>query len=282
MFHVVGQTDGSCRDQGPLVDSEEIRLLSVLLPVYNEAATLREIIDRVLSAPVPMEMEIVAVNDGSRDESWALLQELAAADPRIKPFQHPKNRGKGAAIRTAISHMTGQVAIVQDADLEYDPNEYPKLLAPILQGKADAVYGSRYAGESRQVHRFWHTLVNQTLTLFSNMLNDLTLTDMETCYKMVRADVLKRVRLSSNTFTLEPELTCRLAQWGARIHEVPISYDSRSYEQGKKIGATDGLKALWQMVYSRFIDRQFTEDGDEHRRIVEGHKAKPPAMRKAA
>jgi len=268
---------------GPSSDCGAIERLSVLLPVYNERATLRRIVDRVFCSPVPLKVEVIAVDDGSSDGSWELLTELAAEDPRIKPIQHPRNRGKGAAIRTAIAHMTGEVAVVQDADLEYDPMEFPKLLAPILSGKAEAVYGSRYAGETRRVQRFWHTLVNRGITLVSNMVNDLNLTDMETCYKMVRADVLRRLRLSSSTFTIEPEITCRLAQWGARIYEVPISYDRRGYDEGKKIGARDGLKALWQVFHSRWIDRRFTDDPEYHRQLVAASRVQQPdAARKAA
>jgi glycosyltransferase involved in cell wall biosynthesis len=236
-----------------------LRKLSVLMPIYNERWTLREIVDRVLNSPVPLEIEVVAVDDASRDGSWDILQALANEDSRIKAIRHPANRGKGAAIRTAIEHMTGDVAVVQDADLEYDPNEYPLLLEPILQGNADAVFGSRFLGHTSRVHPFWHTLINRSLTLLSNMLNDLTLTDMETCYKMVRADILKRLRLSSNTFTLEPELSCRLAQWKARIYEVPISYSGRSFQEGKKIRARDGLKAIWAMFRTKYLDPQFTD-----------------------
>jgi len=233
--------------------------LSVLMPVYNERWTLREIVARVLSAPVPLEIELVAVDDCSSDGSWEILEELAAGDPRIKPVRHPVNKGKGAAIRTAIARMSGEVAIVQDADLEYDPNDYPLLLEPLLQGKADAVFGSRYAGPMRRVGGYWHSLVNRLLTWLSNMLNDLWLSDMETCYKMVRADILRQLRLRSDSFTFEPELTCRLAQWGARIYEVPVSYAGRGYWEGKKIGPIDGLKALWTMVYCRLLDRRFTD-----------------------
>jgi SAM-dependent methyltransferase len=235
-----------------------LRKLSVLMPVYNERWTLREIIRRVLNSPVPLEIQLVVVDDGSEDGSWNVISELAEADPRITAVRHPENRGKGAAIRTAIEHMTGDVAVIQDADLEYDPNEYPLLLEPILQGKADAVYGSRFAGHTRRVLFFWHSLLNRVLTLVSNMLNNLNLTDMETGYKMVRADVLKQLRLTSDTFTLEPEITCRLAQWGARIYEVPISYFGRTYQEGKKIRPIDGLKALGQMFRSRLLAPQFT------------------------
>jgi glycosyltransferase involved in cell wall biosynthesis len=229
-----------------------LKTLSVLMPIYNERATLREIAGRVLNSGVPLEIELVAVDDASGDGSWDLLQQLAAEDSRVRPFRHDRNRGKGAAVRTAIRHMTGDVAVIQDADLEYDPRDFLRMLQPIIDGKADAVFGSRYAGEVRRVLPFWHTLVNRALTFLSNVLNDLSLTDMETCYKMVRADVLKQLRLESDTFTLEPELACRLAQWGARIYEVPVSYVGRSYEEGKKIRPIDGLKAIGTMLRCRF------------------------------
>lgn len=229
-----------------------LRRLSVLMPIYNERRTLEEIVRRVLGSRVPVEIELVAVDDASTDGSWEILERLAAADPRIHAIAQPTNRGKGAAIRTAIEHMTGDVAIVQDADLEYDPAEYPILLQPILDEKADAVYGSRLVGQTRCVISYWHSLINRILTFFSNVLNDQNLTDMETCYKMVRADILKRLHLTCNSFTFEPELTSRLAQCRARIYEVPISYCARSYEEGKKIGAMDGLRAIVAIVYSRF------------------------------
>jgi glycosyltransferase involved in cell wall biosynthesis len=238
-----------------------LRRLSVLMPVYNERWTLAAIVERVLAAPVPLEIELVAVDDGSTDGSRELIARLAQRDLRIKALLHERNRGKGAAIRTAIAHMTGDVAVIQDADLEYDPAEYPSLLAPILSGDADAVFGSRFVGPSRRVLYFWHSLANRFLTLVSNVLNNLNLTDMETCYKAVRADVLRRLRLTSDTFTIEPELTCRLAQWGARIFEVPISYRGRTYHEGKKIRAVDGLKALAEMFRCRFLDTQFTDHG---------------------
>lgn len=236
--------------------AEELRTLSVLIPVYNEQQTLTQIVDRVLSVSVPLQMEIVAVDDGSRDRSWEVLQELSSQHPELVAIQHPNNRGKGAAIRTAIAHMTGDIAVIQDADLEYDPEDYTKLLGPILNSNADATFGSRYCGESRRVLPFWHSMVNYGLTLFSNMLTNLTLTDMETCYKMVRADLLKRLHLTSNTFTLEPELTARLAQSGARIYEVPVSYEGRNYAEGKKIGVRDGIKAVIQMLRCQLWDRQ--------------------------
>jgi SAM-dependent methyltransferase len=238
---------------------QQFKKLSVLMPIYNERWTLREIVQRTLRSPIAMEIELVAVDDCSRDGSWELLQQLATEDARIKAIRHPQNRGKGSAIRTAIEHMTGDVAIIQDADLEYDPHEYPLLLAPILDGNADAVFGSRFTSHARRVLFFWHAVINTVLTLVSNMLTDLNLTDMETCYKMVRSDILKRLRLQAKTFTLEPELTCRLAQSRARIYEVPISYAGRTYDEGKKIGAMDGIKAMWQLFHSIFVDPRFTD-----------------------
>ena len=229
------------------------------MPVYNERWTLNTIVSRVLAVPLLQELELVAVDDGSTDGSWEELQRLAAADPRVRAFRHERNRGKGAAIRTAIGHITGDVAVVQDADLEYDPNDYLSLLAPILDGRADAVFGSRFVGHPRRVLYFWHSVANGMLTLLSNMANDINLTDMETCYKMVRADVLRELRLRSDTFTLEPEITCRLAQWGARIYEVPVSYAGRTYDEGKKIKARDAVKAVWEIFRCRFLDSRFTD-----------------------
>ena len=232
--------------------------LTVLMPLYNERWTLRTIIGRVLAVPLSLELELICVDDGSSDGSWEELQKLAAAEPRIRAFRHERNRGKGAAIRTAIGHMSGDVAVVQDADLEYDPNDYLSLLAPILDGRADAVFGSRFVGHPRRVLYFWHRVANGALTLMSNMANDVDLSDMETCYKMVRADVLRELRLQSDTFTLEPEITCRLTQWGARIFEVPISYSGRTYDEGKKIKARDAVKALWEIFRCRVLDVRFT------------------------
>jgi glycosyltransferase involved in cell wall biosynthesis len=235
--------------------------LSVLMPVYNEARTLRTIVERVLASPVECEIELVCVDDCSVDNSLEILQELAAQDERVRVIAQPINMGKGKAIRTAIDNMTGDIAIIQDADLEYDPEEYPRVIGPLLSGKADAVYGSRFASsEVRRVLFFWHALGNRVLTMFSNMANDLNLTDMETCYKAVRADVLKRLRLTSDRFGLEPEITARLAQWGARIYEVPISYHGRTYAEGKNIGWRDGVEALWLIFKFRFIDRRATDE----------------------
>ncbi|MFP3881053.1 MAG: glycosyltransferase [Actinomycetota bacterium] len=235
--------------------------LSVLMPVYNESRTLRTIVAKVLASPVDAEIELVCVDDCSKDDSLAILHELAEADSRIRVIAQSVNLGKGKAIRTAIGHMTGDVGIIQDADLEYDPNEYPLVLAPLLEGRADAVYGSRFASsEQRRVLFFWHALGNKLLTLMSNMANDLNLTDMETCYKAVRADVLKELRLTSDRFGLEPEITARLAQWGARIYEVPISYHGRTYAEGKNIGWRDGMEALWLIFKFRLLDTRATNE----------------------
>jgi len=233
--------------------------LSVLMPVYNERWTVETVVHRVLSTGLPLEIELIVVDDGSSDGSAEVLRRLASKDRRIQVIAHSRNRGKGAALRTALQYATGDVAVVQDADLEYNPAEYIDLLRPILDGKADAVYGSRFVGHPRRVLFFWHSLANRLLTLISNMMNDLNLTDMETCYKMIRTDILRRLRLQANTFNIEPEITCRLAQWGARIYEVPISYSGRTYEEGKKIRASDGLRALWEMIRCRVFDTQFTD-----------------------
>jgi glycosyltransferase involved in cell wall biosynthesis len=241
------------------VQKPQFEALSVLMPVYNEEATIAEIVRRVLDVQLPSACELIIVDDASTDGTWQIVEQLAENDFRIKAIRHETNRGKGAAVRTAIDQMTGDVAVVQDADLEYDPSDYPTLLGPILAGKADAVFGSRFSGHSRRVMLFWHSVVNWVLTLLSNLVNNLNLTDMETCYKMVRADVLKQLTLKGDSFTFEPELTCRLAQWGARIYEVPIGYAGRTFEEGKKIRPIDGLKALWEIVRCRFFDTQFTK-----------------------
>ncbi len=250
------QADVEPQVRGPM--DTPLRRLSVLMPVYNERWTLPEIIQRVLQSPVGLEIELVVVDDGSTDGSWELLQALAARDVRIKPIRHWRNRGKGAAIRTAIAHMTGQVAVIQDADLEYDPTDFPRLLGPILSGQADAVFGSRYLGQTRRALPFWHALVNKALTLLSNAVTNLALTDMETCYKMVRADVLRLLRLESDSFAIEPELTCRLAQWGAEIYEVPIRYCARGYAEGKKIRPMDGVRAIAVLLRTTLQWRRFS------------------------
>ena len=239
--------------------------LSVLMPLFNERWTLEEIVDRVLAVEIPADIELIVVDDGSEDGSWELLNELAAGDRRIRAFQHERNQGKGAAIRTAIDKITGDYAVIQDADLEYDPEDYHALLQPLLEDEADAVFGSRFTGNTRRVLCFWHSMLNRGLTCLSNMVNDLNLTDMETCYKMVRTDVLRNLRLKANSFTLEPELTCRLAQYSARIYEVPISYHGRTFDEGKKIRPIDGVKAIWEIFRSKYIDPQFTHHSGLYR-----------------
>ncbi len=234
-------------------------LLSVLIPVYNESRTLRTIIRRVLASPVAMPMELVCVDDGSRDGSAEILDRLAAADARIRVFRQPHNMGKGAAIIRAIREMRGEIGLIQDADLEYDPQDYPALVAPIVEGKADAVFGSRFASASqRKILLYWHSVANHFLTWLTNILNDINLTDMETCYKAVRADILKQTPLYSNRFGIEPELTTKLAQWNIRLYEVPISYHGRTVAEGKKIGWKDAVSAVWTLIKYRFVDDRFT------------------------
>jgi glycosyltransferase involved in cell wall biosynthesis/predicted SAM-dependent methyltransferase len=235
------------------------RLLSVLMPVYNEARTLRTIVGRVLASPVTVPIELVCVDDGSRDASVQILESLAADDARIRVIRQPHNMGKGAAIRTAIQHMRGDIGLIQDSDLEYDPADYPALIAPILEGKADAVFGSRFAAAAqRKVLLYWHGVANHVLTWLTNILNDINLTDMETCYKAVRADILKMTPLKSDRFGIEPELTTRLAQWNIRLYEVPISYHGRTVAEGKKIGWKDAVSAVWTLLKYRFLDDRFT------------------------
>jgi glycosyltransferase involved in cell wall biosynthesis len=233
--------------------------LSVLMPVYNEARTLRTIVGRVLTSPISIPMEVICVDDCSTDGSHDILQQLANADGRIKVVRQEKNQGKGAAIQRAIQELTGDIAIIQDADLEYDPRDYPAMIAPILENKADAVFGSRFSSAGqRKILLFWHSVANRMLTMITNMLNDVNITDMETCYKAVRADILKQIPLKSKRFGIEPELTTRLAQWNIRLYEVPVSYHGRSVAEGKKIGLKDAFSALWCLFKYRFIDTRFT------------------------
>ena len=224
--------------------------LSVVMPVFNESATIRTIVETVLR--VPIRKELIIVDDCSTDGTRAVLAELAA-NPDVRVILHERNQGKGAALRTGFAHATGDIVLVQDADLEYDPEEYPKLLAPIFAGKADVVYGSRFiGGDSHRVLYFWHYLGNMALTLLSNAFTNLNLTDMETCYKVFRRDILACVRIEENRFGFEPEITGKIAAIpGCRIFEVGISYSGRTYEQGKKIGWRDGIRAAWCILKYR-------------------------------
>src|SRR5215468_12700456 len=231
--------------------------LSIVMPVYNERTVVERCISGVLTAPLPenMERELVIVDDCSTDGTFAILERLAVAFPQIQLYKHPVNRGKGAAVRTAIEKASGDFALIQDADLEYDPSEYPRLLRPLLDGHADAVFGSRYlAGGQSRVLPFWHSMINKWLTLVSNMFCNLNLTDMETCYKVFRTDLLKSIPIRSNRFGFEPEIVMKSAKRKLRIYEVPISYHGRTYEEGKKIGWRDGLKALGVILKFWLID----------------------------
>lgn len=235
--------------------------LSVLMPVYNERATLETIVGRVLAAPIDLDLELVIVDDGSSDGSSEVMDRLAAKDDRLLVFHQPVNQGKGAAVRKAIELASGDYALIQDADLEYDPRDFPALLAPLCDGRADVVYGSRFTGSEARIHLFWHQLANNWLTTLSNMLNNLNLTDMETGYKAFRMDLLKNIPIHSRSFGIEPEVTAKIARLGARIYEVPIRYHGRSYWEGKKITWKDGVVALWAMVKYSLLDPRFTSDG---------------------
>jgi glycosyltransferase involved in cell wall biosynthesis len=234
--------------------------LSVLVPVYNEERTLEEVVRRVRSVEMPK--EIILVDDGSEDQSRTILTRLQeendrAKDPlnQIRTFFQPYNQGKGAALKAALSHVTGDVIVIQDADLEYDPKDYPSLLEPIQAGLADVVYGTRfYGGGAHRVLFFWHYVGNLTLTLISNMLTNLNLSDMEVGYKVFRAEAVKGVNLKSNRFGFEPEITVKLAKKHCRFYEVPISYHGRTYEEGKKITWKDGIAALYYLFRFRLAD----------------------------
>ena len=228
--------------------------LSIIIPVYNEEATLREVLRRVRAVNLNgIEKEILVVDDGSTDTSPHILREEAQHGD-IRAFYHPVNRGKGAAIRTALDHATGNIVLIQDADLEYDPREYPVLIQPILEGRADVVYGSRFLGGPRKAMLFWHMVGNKLLTFVTNLLYDTILSDMETCYKVFRAEVIKPLKLRSRRFEFEPEVTAKVLKRGIRIYEVPISYTGREYHEGKKITWKDGFIALWTLIKYRFVD----------------------------
>jgi glycosyltransferase involved in cell wall biosynthesis len=237
-------------------------VLSVLIPVYNERETIRSVIERVRSVPVPK--QIILVDDCSIDGTREILRSIAEEQPDLIVRFHEINRGKGAAIRTALAEAAGDVTVIQDADMEYDPVEYPRLLEPIKQGVADVVYGSRFLGGPHRVLYFWHQFGNRLLTLMSNVLTNLNLTDMETGYKVFRTDLLKRMRLTTDRFGFEPEVTARVAQMHCRVYELPISYWGRDYESGKKITWRDGVAALWHIVKFNLLDRM---PAPERRRI---------------
>src|ERR1700687_832327 len=225
--------------------------LSVVMPVYNERATLRPVLERVLA--VPLELEVLCVDDGSQDGSREILAELERQYPQIRAFLQPRNMGKGAALRRGIQEAKGEFVLIQDADLEYDPLDYPLLLDPLTQGKADVVYGSRFLGAApHRVLYFWHSVGNRLLTLLSNCLTNINLTDMETCYKAFRREVIQAIPIQEDRFGFEPEITVKVAKRKLRIYEVGISYWGRTYEEGKKINWEDGFRALWCLLKYSF------------------------------
>ena len=218
--------------------------VSVVMPAYNEAATVQQVVALVLKQPCVR--ELIVVDDCSSDGSWEKLQQLAASETRISIHHHDVNQGKGAALRTGIAKATAPIVLIQDADLEYDPQEYERLIEPIAAGKADVVFGSRFAGAgAHRVLYYWHSVGNKWLTALSNMFTNLNLTDMETCYKVFRREVVQQIRIEERRFGFEPEITAKVARLGVRIFEVPISYYGRTYAEGKKIGWRDGFRALW-------------------------------------
>jgi len=225
--------------------------LSVVMPVFNEHETVLQVIEKV--AAVPFDIEIIIVDDGSTDGTREILEKLDRNDTRA--FFHEKNGGKGSAVRTGFQHVTGDYVLIQDADLEYTPDDYPVLLKPLIEGNADVVFGSRFQGGIHRCHLFWHYVVNKLLTLLSNMMTNLNLTDMETCFKAFKVDVVRKLHLKSNRFGIEPEMTAKVARMGCRIYEVPVSYYGRDYSEGKKINWKDGLSAIWSILRFNLFDR---------------------------
>ncbi len=233
----------------------EVSTLTVVIPVYNEKSTLEEIIRRVRAVEIPLEIDIVLVDDCSTDGTRELVRKYQG-EPGFTVIQREVNEGKGAALRTGFAEASGDVVLIQDADLEYDPADYPALLQPILDGRADAVFGSRFLGGPHRVLYYWHSVGNRFFTLLSNMLTNLNLTDMEVCYKAFRREVLAEITLTSKRFGIEPELTAKTARLGCRIYEVPVSYAGRTYEEGKKITWKDGLAAIWHILYFNLTTRR--------------------------
>jgi glycosyltransferase involved in cell wall biosynthesis len=225
--------------------------LSIIIPVFNEKNTIQNILERVQDVEVGLEKEIIIVDDGSKDGTREVLKTFDF--PNVKIHSHEKNRGKGAALQTGFVQASGDIVLIQDADLEYDPREYPKLLEPILDGRADVVYGSRFLGGPHRVLFFWHYVGNKFLTTFCNMVSNLNLTDMETCYKVFRKEVIDRLTLKSDRFGIEPEMTIKIAKLKCRIYEVPISYSGRDYSEGKKIGWKDGVAAIFHILRFKFF-----------------------------
>lgn len=227
--------------------------LSIIIPIFNEKDTVEEILRRVQAVDTSLEKEIIMVDDFSQDGTRTILENMQKQNDSLKIFFHSKNQGKGAALRTGFTHATGDIVLIQDADLEYDPKEYPKLLEPILDGRADAVYGSRFLGGPHRVLFFWHYVGNKWLTTLSNMTTNLNLSDMETCYKVIKKQYLDKMTIKSNRFGIEPEITVKLAKLKCRIYEVPISYSGRDYSEGKKIGWKDGVAAIYHIFRYKFF-----------------------------
>lgn len=227
-------------------------LLSIVIPVYNEEGTVRSLVAKVQATPY--QKEIILVDDASTDNTPEILARLSTEFQNIKIYRHDVNLGKGAALRTAFSHIEGDIVVIQDADLEYDPADYGVLLGPILDGRADVVYGSRFIGGVHRVLFYWHYVGNRFLTTLSNMFSNLNLSDMETCFKVFRVEVLQGMKIRSNRFGFEPEFTLKAAKKGFRIYEVPISYSGRDYSEGKKVTWVDGVKAVFSIIYFRFFD----------------------------
>jgi glycosyltransferase involved in cell wall biosynthesis len=249
LLKTLGET--FCRKLG-LFRIPETLTLSVVIPVYNERQTIREILRRVRA--VPIKKQIVVVDDCSTDGTRDILKEIEKREGDLTVVYHVMNQGKGAALRTGFREATGEIVIVQDADLEYDPEQYPQLIEPIVLNLADVVFGSRFIGETHRVLYFWHSLANTFLTLLSNMFTNLNLTDMEVCYKVFRREVIHGIKLKSDRFGFEPEITAKIAKGKWRIYEVPITYAGRTYEEGKKITWKDGVKALWYIIRFTFSD----------------------------